>query len=65
MTVTLLDIFMLTSLPFLGDDMVYLVKESSTTGMYYDNYSSLIIVVKDGEPTFDEHVDILWVLMCK
>ena len=65
MTVTLLDVFMLIGLLILGNDMVCLIKDSPITPRSYDSYSSLINIVRHGEPTFDEHVDFLWVLLYK
>ena len=57
MTVTLLDVFMLTGLPILGDDIVCLIEDSPITPRYYNSYSSFINEIRHGEATFDEHVD--------
>ena len=65
MTITLLDILMVTGLPILSNDTVCLIEDSLITPRYYDSYRSFINEVRHGEPTFDEHVDFLWVLLCK
>ena len=65
MTITLLDVFILTRLPILEDDMVCLIEEPFITPRHHDSYSSLINEVRHGEPTFDEHVNFLLILLCK
>ena len=65
MTITLLDVFILTGLPILEDDVVCLIEESFIIPKYYNSYSSLINEARHSESTFKEHVDFLWVLRCK
>ena len=56
---------MLIGLPILMDDMVYLIEEPLITPRHHDSYSSMINEVRHCEPSFDEHVDFLWVLLCE
>ena len=72
MTITLLDIFVITGLPILGDDTVCLIDESkyvetNISSKTYDTYPKVVshYLPLTGEPSAEEHIAFLWVLICK
>ena len=66
MTITLLDIFVITGLPILGDDTVCLIDESkyvetNISSRTYDTYPKVVshYLPLTGEPSAEEHIAFL------
>ena len=66
MTITLLDIFVITGLPILGDDTVYLIDEygyieTNISSRTYDTYPKVVshYLPLTSKPSTEEHIDFL------
>ena len=65
MTITLLNVFILIGLLILREDIVCVIDDPAIIPRHYDSYISLINEVRHDEPTFEEHIDFLWILLYK
>ena len=72
MTIILLDIFVITGLPILGDDTIYLIDESkyietNISSRTYNTYPKVIshYLPLTGKPSTEKYITFLWVLICK